>query len=377
MLRHHRSALLSLLPLACAALLGLVMSMTPAHAQRSNAIWVSATGYAYVTSPSDHESARRRALGDALVTAALSGGASLRGVSAQSMGVMVTDLSILRPTGRVLSHRLVGAQLSDDGRWSVSVEAQVAPLGADACGNGRNLVFSAYVPSVSVPPEAPAWTANRAQTLANDMIDALSRHNRVRLDRIMAAPTPSNRATPAGLDYLTLTQGVSSPMPGNHIFTPAISVHVGRNDLGRAINLAADFSIADPGGRVTRFRIERQAAFPTGNVTGLLAGRTRARGESALTNGVIREFTDILDDLGCEPPSAQMQMAGGDLVVSIGRRHGLTRGSLAVIDDANDNFGLLEITNLGRERAELRPLDPTRSLSSLAGQNVYFVETGF
>ena len=88
------------------------------------------------------------------------------------------------------------------------------------------------------------------------------------------------------------------------------------------------------------------------------------------------EVRDRLDQLSCEPAHARIARQGDDLVVPVGRRHGLTRASLAFVDDPDDSFGLLEIVALQADSARLRPLDPTRGAPGFDGLRVYFLEAG-
>ena len=84
----------------------------------------------------------------------------------------------------------------------------------------------------------------------------------------------------------------------------------------------------------------------------------------------------MLDGLACEPAQARIVRRGEALSVPLGRRHGLTRASLAFVDDPNDRFGLLEVVELGQADVTLRPLDPTRAVQSFDGLRVYFLEAG-
>jgi len=84
----------------------------------------------------------------------------------------------------------------------------------------------------------------------------------------------------------------------------------------------------------------------------------------------------MLDGLACQPAEARLALGSDGLSVPLGRRHGLTRASLAFVDDPNDGFGLLEVVALDKSRTTLRPLDPSRALASFNGLRVYFVEAG-
>lgn len=340
----------------------------PAVAAGDEVFAVEAEGHAFVAAPGDRDAARRRALGEALVSAALSGGASLRGHTAMNKGRITADLSILRPTGRILSHRVLSADLSQ-GRWTVRVLATVGPMPVGACAGRRRLTISATPPEIRVAPDASAWAGPLAKRVAQDLADTLRRHSGVDLDRIApVADTPVSSA----LDYTALTRGRPAAAAGDHRLGQDIRVI---RDGDRLV-LTLGLSLAGQDGSRVRRDFRREAGVPSGGLAGLVSGRSRSRAESELTRGLMSAVTGWLDALTCAPAAARIVRQGETLSVPLGRRHGLTRASLAFIDDPDDSFGLLEVVTLGNRETVLRPLDPTRGAGSFAGRRVYFVEAG-
>lgn len=331
-------------------------------------LWVEAEGRAYVASAADQDAARRRAIGEALVSAALAGGASLRGHTAMDKGRITADLTILRPTGRVLTHRVLSAQLQD-GQWLVRLAAEVGPMPVGACAARRRMTVSATPPQIRVTPEASAWAEPLAQGLARDLMEVLRAHPDTDLERI--APV-SAAPVAAALDYTALTRGQSLPAPGDHRMSQSITV----DRQGKVLRLTLELSLSgQDGSRVTR-RFAREAAVPRGGFAGYATGQNRSRAEADLTAGLLQEVRAMLDGLACQPAEARLALGAEGLSVPLGRRHGLTRASLAFVDDPNDGFGLLEVITLDNRRTTLRPLDPTRTPASFNGLRVYFVEAG-
>jgi hypothetical protein len=331
-------------------------------------LWVEAEGRAYVASAADQDAARRRAIGEALVSAALAGGASLKGHTAMDKGRITADLTILRPTGRILTHRILSAALQD-GQWVVRVSAEVGPMPVGACASRRRMTVSATPPQIRVTPEASAWAEPLAEGLARDLMELLRAHPDTDLERI--APM-STAPVAAALDYNTLTRGQSLPAAGDHRMNQSITVE----RQGKTLRLALEVAVIGPDGNGVRRRIERQAAVPRGGVAGLVSGQNRSSAEADLTAGVLQEVRAMLDGLVCQPAEARLALGSDGLSVPLGRRHGLTRASLAFVDDPNDGFGLLEVVALDKSRTTLRPLDPSRALASFNGLRVYFVEAG-
>ncbi|MEM8577961.1 MAG: flagellar assembly protein T N-terminal domain-containing protein [Pseudomonadota bacterium] len=349
--------------------LSLALWLTPACLFADQAArWVEAEGLAYINGAADHDAARRRALGEALISAALAGGAQLQGHSSLHNSRLVSDVAILRATGRVLRHDILRAQI-DGGHWRVRVKALVGPATPKSCGGSRRLNLDATPPRIRVDPNAGAWAQPVAQQLARDVIAAIRQHRAVTLETVAARPT---RRVAAALDYNALTRGEILTSVGNERLDIAIEVR-GR---GPQAALALVLSVTDARGRATRKTLTRKAAARADGLLALATGQRRPRAERALVNGLLRGTTQFFDTLACQALETRIATTKGGLSVDIGRRQGLTRSHLAFIDDPHASFGLLEIVKVSNNTATLRPLDPTRAAQSFAGQRVYFVELG-
>ena len=353
--------------LLLAILLALVLT---APLQAQPVLTVISTGQSTVRSEADSDAARRRALGEALVSAALAGGAELVGYSAMSQARITRDLTVLRTTGQVLSHQVIEARREGQ-TWIVRIEAEVGPLADRRCAGGRRLALTIAYPQVTAPPQAPAWAGPLAETLAAALVDTAARHPRVDFAGVLPA---GPRATPvaAQLDYTALTRGTPASAAGDHV----LSFDLRLEPRGGVLAMTTDITLSGPDGRSQRRQVVTQTRLPSGTGLDLVTGRSRDRAERALSDGVAQTLDTLLEATGCEAPSAILARSGDALSVPIGHRHGLSRGSLGVIEGAGPETGLLEIVALSGDAATLRPLDPTVSAAALAGARVHFVETG-
>ena len=351
----------------CGLAVVLLTTIAPAQAKETT-LRIEAVGQAFVANAADRDSARIRALSEALVSAAFSGGATLRGHTVLDRGRITADLSILRPVGRVLSYTLTSASL-DNGLWTVRINAVVGPADTSLCSGQRRLTISATPPRITVAPDAPSWSGAVAQALALDLVETLRRHPAVDLDSI--AP---NRSTPVSdsLDYTTLTRGQSQPAAGDHRMGQEITVT--RSNTTLDLTLFVTLQAQD--GTLLRRELRQSTRIPKGGLTGMLTTPSRSKVEAALRTDMTRSVTALLEELTCQPVQARLALAGGTLQAPLGTRHGLTRGALAFVEDRNDGFGILEIVSLTRNEVQLRPLDPTRPAASFDGLRVSFVEVG-
>lgn len=349
-------------------LLILALLWPAALAAEGKARWVEAEGLARIHSNADSDAARRRALGEALISAALAGGASLQGHSFLQNTRLVSDVAILRATGRILRYEALTARV-DQGHWRVRVRALVGPARAQSCSGTRRLSIDATPPVIRLDPNAGAWAGPVAEQLAVDIYEAIGRHPAVILETV--APR-DNRRVAAALDYNTLTRGEVAPLPGNQGLDLAIDVR----GFGPTAELTLTLTVREPDGRATRTTFSRTGTARANGLLALATDQRRPFAEVKLRQGLVEGVTDFFDKLACQTPQARIEARGGALHIPMGRRHGLTPTSLAFVDDPSDSFGLLEIVALGDRSATLKPLDPTRAAQGFAGRRIYFVEIG-
>ena len=63
-----------------------------------------------------------------------------------------------------------------------------------------------------------------------------------------------------------------------------------------------------------------------------------------------------------------------NLIVNLGKKHGLTLSSLAYTKGTNTPWVLFKVESLTNSTSVLRPLDPRRDISNLEGKIVEFLE---
>lgn len=360
-----RAALLSLLVLLAA----------PLHAAES--LWVEATGYGFLAG-GDSDAARRRAVADALLAAALAGGSEVRGHTAVDRSVVTSDLLIVRPVGRVLQHEVTAIRQTGD-QVAATIRARVGIESGGQCDSRRRLAVTAYGPDIRVSPEAPAWAEPLATEVVAEMLDTLSRHPSISSLRITQRPLPGLTPSREAVDYVSLTQGSARLGAGEHAFVPSLRIGVEGTGQRSDLVLRLDLNFVGGQGEVMQRRVERRVTLPGVSPLGRLAialQPDRAAMVAKLTAGLDDDFTAMLDSESCKPVVARLAVGGGRITAPFGTRQGLSRGSIAFTVDRDNTTELLEVVSLGSDRVELRPLDPHRPASAFDGRPVRFVETG-
>ena len=236
-------------------------------------------------------------------------------------------------------------------------------------------------PQIDVSPEAPAWTASLAQSVATELTDQLARHPATDIVRITNRPLPKGKARNEAMDYTALTVGLVRLQPGELGFVAHLRLTSTGDLRGPGIALDAEVQLHGAAGEVSRQSFHREATLAKPALLGRLGDLTQRDRQTmtrALTKGLKDDFNRLLDTKACDPIMATLSAADkGRLSVPIGRRHGLTRATIAFTADRDNTTTLLEIVDLSGDRALLRPLDPGLSPADLAGRPVRFVEAAW
>lgn len=360
--------ILRVLAILCALL------AAPVSAQES--IWIETEGFATVNASGDTDSARRRALADALLNAALAGGAYVQGHSVMSMAVVERDMLIVRPTGQVMRHQIIETDLNGN-MWTVRIRALVGPGGLTQCDAPQRMNIITYAPDVRVSPYAPAWTEVIAQDTVQTLYGVLDRHPHVANLRITERPIPNNMSDErAARDYVTLTSGDVRLGYGDYGFVPRIVVDTVQDGRTTSARLILDLSLFTTEGVANRQEVIREVRLPGPSLLGnaaSLTNRTRNQMMADLRSGLDQAFDRLLSVQSCTPLAATVAQNGNTLSVQVGHRHGLTRGAIAYTADSNATVDMLEVVSISNRSATLRPLDPTQPISAFDNRAVRFI----
>ncbi len=350
----------------------------PRMARAAEGLVVQATGFAIQSGAEDAASAKRRAVADALLQAALSGGASVQGHTVVDKSVVTSDLLIVRPVGRVMQHEVVSLS-QNGGTWTAVIKAVVGMGVSGQCARRRNLEVVVYAPLIRVRPDAPAWTEPLAMEVAKALVRRLEAHPATRLVRVTDRAMPRLSANAERYDYETLMRGSIRLREGQHGFIPVIVMDVGGMGARPALRMEIEMALIASNGTESRAAIRRSVSLPGVSPFGRAAAvfePDRRQLAARLTDGVEAEMDALLDIETCKPVVANLAVSSGKVVAEVGRNQGLTRGSIAFTADADFSTEMLEVVELGANRAVLRPLDPGRPARAFAGRPVRFVETG-
>jgi hypothetical protein len=335
--------------------------------------WVNVTGSAIIINAGDTDSARRRALADALLSASFAGGADVTGHSAMSLSRMTADVLIVRPVGRVLTYDLLSQHQSGN-VWQVHIRAKVGPADRQACSDRRSLVLTVYPPDLRVSPNAPAWADALGHQIAVELVDLTRRRPEV-AELHLAQGLPQGDPSRDDTSWRVLTRGSSRVPAGGHELHMTLQIV----PEGRALVLKLGLHLRGPAQEEMVQDHVAQIPLPDPSPLGRAAPLVqpdRVQLAHKLGKGAVPALDALLKQAGCQPLRAVITQEGSALVVPVGRKHGLTRGALAFTLDRDHSTEMLEVTKLSDRSGHLTPLDPTHAKASFAGRPVRFIDTG-
>tara|TARA_E500000178_G_scaffold250927_1_gene247548 strand:- start:517 stop:1683 length:1167 start_codon:yes stop_codon:yes gene_type:complete len=343
------------------------------------------TGQAAITDEVSPERARRLALEDALYLAALQGGVAIDGFSAMDASTALNEEMVLRPTADILDYTIVEEKQVDKVS-RVTIRAVTGMADPSTCEAGLKRYFTVFEPRVYVSPAAPAWAGRQADRLMQNVLKNLPERGNAsyELATDIEFDAARRQRTDQLFDYRVLTEA------------PAIQL----GDYALQFSLKVDAMTSDIEARL----IQEESVHATLQVdvyTGqgfepVFSAKTRKMAHIELDyfintiNQILQaprptfdaelaaSFVDFVDNqLGlflCQTLHAKVSLTRGRAIVPLGRRHGLAKSHLAVLNKPDAPFRVLRIENLTETEAVLSPLDPETDLSKIDGQHVRFLE---
>ena len=356
--------------MSAAALFATGLPAGTTHA--TTASWIEVIGSASISSPNDRDAARRRALADGLLSAALAGGAVVKGHSVLSMTRLTSDLLVVRPVGRVLAHHVLAEEF--DGRvWRLKIRAQVGQPPKSYCADRRRMVVTMYPPRILVSPNAPAWAEVLAVDLGQRLAKLAEGHPAVagltRVDRLPNADPSRDRS-----DYRVLTSGNVRVAGGGH----GLHCDIMMEPVGRTLQFSLRLWLDGPAGERMEAAHDASVRLPGPSLLGAAAVLVNADRQSLaarLAAGARPAMASLLQDAGCQPVLARMELTNQKLVLPVGRLHGVNRTHLAFTVDRDASTEMLEVVDLSERTTGVAPLDPARPLVAFAGRPIRFLET--
>lgn len=354
--------------------------------QKDKLEFITSIGRAAIDSPEETSLARRRALEDALYLASLRGGAKVNGFSSVGTGTELNDNFVVRPTAKILDYAVVKEVIKET-HYEVTVKVAVGNLDRKNCTNNNLINLVAYKPSLRLSPSTPAWLAPVLTKLYMAMLNSIEGRKNVEMIKAYDITLKSKilKATDDQYDYTSLTTGRVRTSVGSFAYVPEIIMSVESNSsavnsekyLVVEINssLYHGFTYKKAASKSHRISLKLGNNSPWRTVN-ILSRPSNSLIVEALLKSIEKHTDTLFSEFECQPLQANIQLNDkkNHLVVSLGKKHGLTLTSLAYTKGTNTPWVLFKVESLTNNTSVLRPLDPRRDISKLDGKMVEFLE---
>ena len=348
--------------------------------------FVTSVGRAALESPEDTTQARRRALDDALYLASLQGGAKVNGFSAVGTGTELTDNFVVRPTTKILDYAIIKEVIKET-HYEVTVRAAIGNLDQKNCKSSNLINITAYKPSLNVSTTTPAWLRPVLSQLYLEMLKSIESRPNVVITRAydIALDSQTLQATNDLYDYTSLTAGRVRTSVGSFAYVPKITATVQNNtgsvnsettlimEITSALYKGLTYSKAFSKSHQISLKLSNNSPWRTINI---LSKPSKSLIINTLLKSTNKHTDTLFSEFECQPLQANMQLDGKqkNLIVNLGKKHGLTLSSLAYTKGTNTPWVLFKVESLTNSTSVLRPLDPRRDISNLEGKIVEFLE---
>ena len=343
------------------------------------------TGQAAVTAEVTPDRARRLALEDALYLAALQGGVAIDGFSAMDASTALSEETVLRPTADILDYTIIEEKQMDN-TSQVTIRAVTGLADPAACEAGMKRHFMVFKPRIYASPAAPAWAARQADRLVHHVLKNLPARANASYEFATDTEFDATRRqrTEQSFDYYVLTEAPAIAA-GDYALQVSLKVDAVTADINaglvqeETVHALLQVDVYTGEGFEPVFSAQTHAIVHAERdyFFNMLNQVLQAR-RPAFDADIAARFADFVNaELGqflCRTLHAKVSLAGDRALVPLGRRHGLVKSHLAVVNKPDTPFRVLRIAELMDAEAVLLPLDPETDLSSIDGQHVRFLE---
>lgn len=346
---------------------------SPVWAQDS--FWTQAMGVAPLSKSQPVTAARRQALAEALVVAAMAGGADIRGHTVMDKARIQADRMVMRPSGRIHKYQVIEDR-QNGSYWQITLKALVGPDDQGSCQDQQRFVVNAYPPKVRVHPNAPAWAVPLGHEMANMALDSLEAHPNFDLAQMLTDSDKKNMsAKRMSFDYAALTRGTRSVSKTDHNLSMDIALESRPNGQG-GFDLWAtlDIGLYSPTRPAVHKTVTTKFAYKHFSAIDRVTGAKRSKAHDALYRTTQASVQEALKAFSCQAPVATLHKADGGYHVDLGSRHGLTQGALGFILNFNKTLQPFEVVRLNSESAIVKPIGGITSANGYDGAEVIFLK---
>ena len=299
----------------------------------------------------DEETAKKRALDEALYLASLQAGAKIDGYSTVDKTTSLNENLLIRPSSSIKDFVIL-EEKKDLTHYTVKIRAFAVGISdVMSCSKRETINLSYLRPHFSVSSRLPAFSQNLPSLISNNIFKNLKKFENLRLKDFTNFDFDSNDLAnkPLGLDYISLVEGKGGAIKsGEFGLHPTITISSRKGVLTRFSNtlkVNLDLNIYEGPKLKIVDSLSYQFSIFLGNETGYphIDGFYKVPYDK-ITHLISKSLSKIqfrvIDKLKCQPLEATAELVKGVLTVPLGLNHGLNIGNVGYISKNNPNHSM-------------------------------------
>lgn len=346
----------------------------------------------------DENEAQRRALEDALYYASIKAGVKVQGFSSIDEHTSLSENFVVQPNNQILDYKILNSYKQED-LYIVEIEAVIGNLSNanHACANRNLLNIKEFKGNHLISSSTPSWSYHYLESILYKIRRNMEDDNSFNYANYSLKIFDFNKNNfDKSFDYNTLVNGTYDVTEGDYIYIPSFKLRKSKilpkfltskgnnsnnNDFldKDAISITAKIDIYDGAKNTHVTAIEKEYFIPINidsnfKTIELFSRRDKQRLNSDLDEIANNLFNTIKKELSCKPILAKTKIVNDKLEISIGTKHGLRKNQLAVLDNKENSWTMLSISEIEGSKAILMPLNSKIKLEDLSGKNTRFLE---
>tara|TARA_B100000886_G_C20415540_1_gene489115 strand:- start:50 stop:1231 length:1182 start_codon:yes stop_codon:yes gene_type:complete len=370
-------------------LLALLIFSTAVIAENITHNVIDAEGRAVIID-GDVETAKKRALDDALYIASIQAGARIDGYSTIDSMTNLKENLIVRPNSVIKDFTIINENV-DQTHYNLRIRAYAVAIDDFLDCSQRNSFNLSYLkPHYLVSSKLPAWTQKLPFEISSRIYSNLSKFEEINLNDSSFFdfnPAKIPVSTSANLDYENLVEGKSKILKnGEFGVHPTIIITSGNGVLTRFskelvfnINLkifeGPSFKIIES--------LDYQFSLIIGNSTGYNHLDSFFRVPLDKVSKLIEKSMSkiqfrVLDQIKCYPLEAKTEIRNNQLIVPLGRSQGLNIGKVGFVSHATNDLSMedwvvVTVKETESDYSTLEILNPSNKKEDINGKIIRFI----
>ena len=337
----------------------------------------------------DVETAKKRALDDALYMASLQAGAKVDGYSSVDTNTSLNENILIRPSSSIKDFVII-EEKEDPTHFSVKIRAFLVSVNDTQNCDAREQINLSYLrPYFRVSSSLPAYSQKLPSIISSNIYKNLKEFKNLKLKDLTGFDFSPERLLnkPLDLDYASLVEGKGDTIKnGEFGLHPIININRGKGVLTRfsdelIINL--NLNIYE-GPRLNLIdSLNYTFSIFLGNETGYshidaFYKVPYDKIVSLITKSLSKIQFRVIDQLKCQPLEAKAELVKGVLTVPIGLNHGLEIGNVGYVSKNNINHSMndwvaVTVKKTSGNFSILDILNPSNKKEDLSGKIIRFI----